>query len=227
MTLSRKSSICGRADKVLAATAAALAASAGSGLIGTTEQSDAGIIASVNVNIDVPFTFAGVYLDVVTNATSTTGSFAGYDINPWGTGGAQFFGPFSGGTWASATAGGTPLSLTPGTLVSAATTPWGGSTNAVVNGVNGWALPGDNYVGFRFTNSNTNVTNYGWLLTRNIAANTSTGAPASRTIVSYAYEDTGAGINVAAVPEPTALTMIATGIVSVVTLRGRRRSKVA
>jgi hypothetical protein len=79
----------------------------------------------------------------------------------------------------------------------------------------------NNFLGFRFQNeAAANQTQFGWLQLR-MGANTG-----DRTIVGYAYENTGAAI-ITAVPEPSALALLATGAAGLFAARRRRQMAVA
>lgn len=213
---SRKSMICGRADRLLGATAAAVAAATGAGLVGTESQADADVTYRIGVNINVPSNIDGVYLNVTSGATGTLGgSVPGWDVNPYGAAANQFFSAFAGGNFVSAVGGGNPMSLAYGTNVDG-TNLFGGSTAAVAQGVNGWVV-GDNILGFRFTHDGTNQTHYGWMLLN--VTNFTGGQP--RTIVSYAFENTP-GAAITAVPEPSTFGFLAAGAVGLLAARRRR-----
>ena len=62
----------------------------------------------------------------------------------------------------------------------------------------------NNIFGFRFLNESTGVYDFGWA--RISLASTLGGQP--RAIIEYAYEDTGAGINAGAVPEPSTFALL-------------------
>src|SRR5438094_465816 len=65
----------------------ACAAAAGAGLVGVAQTSEAAVIYSGVVNVAIPNTLQGIYLNT---ALGTTGGapFAGWDINPYFNGGA-------------------------------------------------------------------------------------------------------------------------------------------
>ncbi|MFO0959580.1 MAG: PEP-CTERM sorting domain-containing protein [Isosphaeraceae bacterium] len=225
----RKIRLSDKADRILARAATALAAATGAGLVSQAGTAQADIIYSGPVNINVPSTTAGIYLNVVTGVSSASpGAVPGWDINPWGS--SSFF------IWANTAtsgtgvvtnfAGGSSSTLTDnlpvGTIVdgsysyaaqsSVETT---GPTAFLVNSAN-------NYIGFRFFNESTNSLNYGWM--QFSLSSSLNGQP--RSIVAYAYENTGAAIRVGAVPEPATLAMLATGVAGLAAFRLARRRAV-
>lgn len=197
-----------------AACAAAVAA-----VTAAPQQAEAVIVHSGPVNINIPSTTAGVYVNVVTgvNGTSPAG-VPGWDLNPWSSTTLNFFNPAApaGGVYVI---GPDPLvdNLAPGTLISAASTF--GSGGSQTAGATAMVLnSSDNLVGFRFQNeANGNQTHYGWM--RLSLSTTLVAQP--RAIVEYAYEDVaGAGIMAGAVPAPGALALL--GLAGLVGARRRR-----
>jgi hypothetical protein len=197
------------------------AAAAVTGVAGVAQQSDAAIVYSGVQNINVPATFAGVYLNMVTGATSTTGAFLGFDINPWSNGGAlNFF------TSSSATTGSGPA----GTRGFVAATPTGAALNlapltpigpaSIYNEGTGagTAFTGTTgLLGVRIRNENMgNAVQFGWL---RIAQPGTTGGLA--TIVDWAYETDGSAIPAGAVPEPASLGLLAMGALGLAARRKR------
>jgi hypothetical protein len=78
-----------------------------------------------------------------------------------------------------------------------------------------------NYIGFHFTNEATGQIDYGYI--RISLSDTVEGQP--RGIVEYAYENTGSGMNVGTVPEPSTfalLALMATGAAGLRAWRSRR-----
>src|SRR5690349_5352518 len=79
--LEMKKSLGLRLDRHFTAMSALAAAAAVGGAIRTTE---AGIVYSGPVNINIPSTTAGVYLNVVTGVFNVAPASApGWDLNPW------------------------------------------------------------------------------------------------------------------------------------------------
>lgn len=214
-----------RADRILGLTAAAAAAATGAGVVGDASVAQADIVYSGVVNINIPSNIDGVYLNVVTGQTGTSGAgVAGWDVNPYSGTTMNFFGSTGGGYVRS---GGSSLTLTdnlaPGFLIDANANAGGtwGSGAAESTGSTAFNLnSSDNIVGFRFIHEgNGNQVHYGWM--RIALSGTFTDQP--RTLVEYAYEsNAGVGIQAGAVPEPTSLSILALGALGLVARRRRR-----
>jgi len=232
----RKRPIGSRVDKILGASAIALAS--GAGVVGTSDNAEAAIVFSGVVSIVIPNTIDGLYLNVVTGASAVTAAAAplGWDLNPYSSDpqGANRF-----SLWGADLIGSSPptlfetwlnlntstvladgrFNLTPGTAI--------GPTGNFVTPGNipnvGLELnlnSSNNFLGFRFQNeAAANQTQFGWLQLQ-VGANTG-----DRTIIGYAYENTGAAIT--AVPEPCALALLATGAAGLFAARRRRKMAVA
>lgn len=188
---------------------AAIGAVAGIGAIAQNTQ--AAIVSSGPVSIAVPNNIDGVYLNVVTGASGAVGP-SGWDLNPYSAAAGQF------NLWSATTntwldnAG--VFVIAGGTLIDGTGTfsrP-GGGTNVGTQ----VTLNASNLFGFQFTNEAAAGQNqFGWI---RIAFG---ATAADRTIVEYAYENTGAGINAGVVPAPTAgMGLLAMGGLG---LLGRRR----
>ena len=214
-----------RVDTRLAACAAAAGAS-----LAVVPSSDAVIVYSGPVNLVVPATTAGLYLNVVTGVSNTVpGSAPGWDVNPFGSTTLVFFNPTApvGGVYVVNFPGGTsatlPDNLPLGTLISALNGY--GSGTGESTGITAFTLnSSNNYVGFRFTEATLNggAVTYGWFQIQ-IGATLAT-----RSIVGYAYEN-AVGVGIAAgdtgVPEPTTLALLgvmAAGALGVRAWRGRK-----
>lgn len=184
-------------------------------------SANAQIVHSGIVNLTVPNTTNGLYLNVVTGQTnlpdSTGGATVpGWDINPWSTAGFGLFSPGtpSGGAYVI-TAPSTAANMAFGDLIGAGNT-YGSNTSASTAAATAqWNLDSDqNLVGFRFFNEANSQVHYGW-------ARFSFGSTvATRTLVEYAYESTaGATIGAGVVPAPSAMALLGLGGL----VAGRRR----
>lgn len=184
----------------------------------------AAIVYSGVVNISIPVNFDGVYLNLVTGATGTSGGGTpGWDINPYGTSSITWFAPSTPaashglvrGLGSSTTqvdnlfGSGYVIGATgsPAPNYGTGTNQTTGATAFIFNSV-------DNIVGLRFFNEATGVINYGWM---RIGLGASFTDP-TRRIVEYAYEDSGAGILAGQIPAPGAIALL--GLAG---LTGRRR----
>lgn len=207
-------------DRHFAAIGAAAAAVTG---LGVAQQADAGLVYSGVVNLNIPVTTAGIYLNVVTGVAATTPAGSpGWDLNPWGTSSLFHYANnaaspndgvitgFAGGTSATLVDNlptGTPIdgSATYSRISNSETT---GPTVFNFNSSN-------NLIGFRFQNEGTGQLNYGWA--RYSLSGALNAAP--RAVVEYAYDDTGAGVQAGIVPEPTGLALLAAGALGLVARR--------
>ena len=178
-------------------------------------QAHAAVIYSGTVNLTVPSTNDGLFLNVVTGLSgNTAASVPGWDVNPWSASGFALFSPGNpaGGAYQIA-APLTAANLAPDAEIgpsasfgnSAATSPW------VLNSAN-------NLVGFRFWNEDSMDLHYGWFRVEFGATLT------TRKIVEYAWESTpntpiAAG---SAIPEPG--TPLLVSLACAVALRRHRRS---
>ena len=187
-----------RVDTRLAACAAAASAS-----LAVSPISNATIIYSGIVNINIPSTSSGIYLNVITGVFSPNpASVPGWDINPWSASNLEFFTPTPnpGGGGEMVGSGTNFFNLGLATLISGASTftTAGITTPSAAFPLN--LNSSNNYLGFRFTNEVTGIINYGWA---QIALSGTVGSQ-PRMIVSYAYEDSGVGI-FTPLPEPSSL----------------------
>ena len=158
----------------------------------------AAIVCGPTTNINIPNTFAGVYINFVTGVTAVTPAGApGWDFGPWGSSNLLSF--FFAGTPANShgavasTTTGPYLQLAPGTPISGASTFAAATASAntafLQAGVTG-AL-----VGFRFFNETTSAINFGWAEFNTTAPG---GFPA--TIVRYCYQNDGTEITAGTTP---------------------------
>jgi MYXO-CTERM domain-containing protein len=167
-------------------------------------------VVTWNVNLAVPNTFEGVYLNIATQTTGGTGATTpGFDINPYGASSLNLFWG-AGATYVRTQATGGPSSLAAGTVIDATSTFFN-SLTAVISGTtttNGWQLNSLNYYGFRFTHDTLGL-RYAYGVMQ-VGANSQ-----DRTLLSINWEDSGAGI---VVPAPGAMALL--GLAG---LAGRRR----
>ncbi|MDQ6654356.1 MAG: PEP-CTERM sorting domain-containing protein [Verrucomicrobiota bacterium] len=178
----------------------------------------ADIIYSGPVNIVIPATTAGVYLNVATGVSNVSPTLApGWDVNPYGSTNLTLFNPTTptGGVYQGSASN---FNLAPGTSVSSA----GPFSNGLYGPVN--LNSNNNYVGFRFQNETAaNQIQYGWFQI-NFGATVT-----DRQIVGYAFENTGAPIAVGAtaVPEPTTTALFGVMAAGALGLRAWRKRKAA
>ena len=181
----------------------------------------AAVIYSGLQNIPIATTFDGIYLDI-DNASTSTSTILGWDINPffggYALGNSASFQPVRASTSNMAAI----LNLAPGTpidsLLDYATGEAGSSTH-IGGGANQFTAGSQGYLGFRFnTNSNAGPY-YGWMRVT-FTVNTS-GA----TIHDWAYDNTGGTIlaGLLAVPEPSRALLLMFAATSL-TLPRRRTS---
>ena len=195
----------------------AVGAVAVTGVAATT--SNAAVIFVDPPDIAVPQNSTGIYIDLATGITSTTGSFTGYDVNFYGSTTLTFFKP-STTSFIGATTTTAPLALPTGTPITAASiyTTSSASTNFQVTGTE--------ILGVRFNNTTTGATNYGWI---ELSTTATTGYPAA--ITRYAFENTGLGIlagtQIAVVPEPGTVAAVGLGLGALGLRAWRRRKQVA
>lgn len=184
---------------------------------GVAAGAQAAIVWSGIVNINVPSSSSGVYLNVVNGATGASSSLSGWDLNPWSSSALNFFSSTtSGQTVATGMMGSGTVAnnLAAGTLISGASTF---TTNVGTQTTTGLNLnSSNNLFGFKFWDETAGAFRYGWV--RVSLGATAGGQP--RSIVEYAYENTGAGIQAGAVPGPAGLAALAMGAVGI---RSRRR----
>lgn len=181
------------------------AAAACAVVAGSAASTQAAVIHSGTVNLNLPATTNGLYLNVLNGVNSSTPAGApGWDVNPWSSTGFGLFNPASpaGGVYVITSAN-NAANLASGTVIDG-TKSYGSSTSTSTSQ---WALnSADNLIGFRFTNENTSQVHYGWMRVAFGATIT------SRTLVEYAYDDTpGAAIQAGVIPEPASLTLLGAG----------------
>ncbi len=166
----------------------------------------------------------GVYINLITGATgSSGGAVTGWDLNPYNNGaGLTFYG--------SASPGGILATGTPGTGAVATSLAFGaliGSTGQFNQfqtlGTNFQNASGLGYIGLRFLNEGTGIQNYGWA---EFSTTGGDGFPA--TLTRYAYENTGLSItagNVGVVPEPSTFAMFGLALAGAAGFSALRRRR--
>ncbi len=166
---------------------------------------DAVIIWNPGVNINIPSTTAGVYINLVTGVFGTSPAAApGWDINPWGSTALNI--------WANNSAspesgvitdfpGGTSATLIDNLPLNAVISDlWTYGRTAGVETASNTAFnlsSENNYIGFRFLNESTGQYNYGWA---QISLSSAFGGQ-PRILLQYAYENNGGPISFP-VPDP-------------------------
>ncbi len=188
-------------------------------ITGSATTSQAAIVYVDPPDIAVPADFNGVYLNVVTGATSSDSSLLPtYDLNLYsGSTGLTFYQATFGNGYILDPANNAAAALAPGTSIGSNYTYYFGA----LQGTN-FKVTGTELLGFRFINETTGVRDYGWA---EISTTSGTGFPAA--ITRYAYDDSGAAIAAGAVPEPGSLTALVTlglGAVSLCARRLRRQA---
>ena len=190
--------------------------------LATASASHAGIVWSGLMNVPVPFTFDGIYLNPFTGATATTLP-ADWNAAPW-------LNPFFGGVDIGndallrpvITGADQVVNLGAGAAIGAASifaAGESGSTTHVGAAANQFQLGTPGYLGFAFEPAPGGATYYGWA--QLTISNTGAG-----TLHDWAYENAaGAAIRAGAVPVPepgTALFGLAL-LGTALTRRARRR----
>jgi MYXO-CTERM domain-containing protein len=183
-------------------------------------NANATVVYSEVINLAVPTTTDGVYMNVQTGAwSSTTTTPAGWDVNPYGTSttvvslfaatGTGYMRNPNAGTATAATR------LNAGTVVGPSSFFYGNSSATMGSGTGQWAANSSGYFGFKFIAADA-ATHYGWM-------QLSIGADAgTRSIVQYAWENVAnTSITVPSpVPAPGAMALL--GLVGFA--KRRRRS---
>ena len=201
----------------------ALAVAIGAGALFAAATAHAQVVSSGIVNLAIPASTNGLYLNVVNGANnlpapgSAGSTVPGWDINPWSATGIGFFSPSAplGGAYVLS-APGTVGNLAPGATVSGASTFGSGTTANTAQ----WLLnSSNNFFGFRFINeAGGGTTHYGW-------AQIAFGSTlTNRTLVQYAFEATPLTA-IAVVPEPGTYALMGLGLLGVAAAARRRMQK--
>ncbi|MGQ0800902.1 MAG: hypothetical protein ACT4NL_12410 [Pseudomarimonas sp.] len=167
-----------------------LAAAASASLLSSVSM--AAIVTSPVTNLAVPQTVAGVYVNVVTGATGTSGgAVAGWDLNPYLSSGnlGLYWQPTPAASHGgvAAVAAGPLVVLQPGAVIGPASI-----FNAAIQATApNFRVTQTGFMGIRFFNEATNAINYGYM---QISTTAATGFPA--TIISIVYENAGTAITI-------------------------------
>ena len=201
----------------------AVALAAGAGLFLAASQAQAVIVWSGVVNLAIPSTTNGLYLNVLTGANNLPGSTNGatvprWDINPYGSGSLLFYptqppAPANTSGYTNQLSFGTPIGAS---FIAGIVTPPVAAWN--LNSTN-------NFVGFRFLNEGADLASpaddtvhYGWMqLGMGASVN-------SRTLVSYAFESTPlTSIPAGVIPEPSTYAVMGLGLAGLMVAARRRK----
>lgn len=169
----------------------------GSALALTVTTAFAAPIDSGVLNFNVPENINGVYINLVTAVTGTSGATtAGWDFNPYrssATTGLNFFAPGTGGGGYVVT-GTIVVAIAPGATIGPAST-FGGT--GITNTDAAFRAAGTKYVGFRLFNEGTAAINYGYAL-MTIGTSAVPGFPA--TVIRTGFCNAGETVTVPATP---------------------------
>ena len=180
------------------------------------------IIYSGPVNINIPSTVTGIYLNVVTGQVGMSGAVPGWDINPWSSTTLNFFTPTpnpGGGEMVGS--GGTYFNLFPAGLIGPGSTFAATGTTTTNPSMPLNFNSALNIMGFRFINEAAGgQIQYGWVQ----ISLSGTAAAQPRTILGYAYETTGAAISPPLdIPEPVSIQLLALAALGAIAIRAWRK----
>jgi hypothetical protein len=200
-------------------------------ILGSTAAAKATIVYSGPININIPSTADGIYINLVTGLTGTSAaSVPGWDISPWGTTtfnvwannpaspNSGIITNWPGGTSSTLTDNIGPVSLEGAQFPIDSSWNFGRTSSIETTGSTTFLLNSNqNWIGYRFLNEQTGMYNYGWA--RFSLASSFGGQP--RTLVEYAFENNGGPI----LPEPSTnalLTLFAAGAFGIRAWRRKR-----
>ncbi len=211
-------------------TAYSTLAVAGASAVAVTPKAKADIVYSGPLNLSVPVSTAGIYINLSTFATYTSLTTAQAAdatapiVNIWGTTNTySYLYPTTSTVNRFVSTGANPLELPAASIVDANAT-YGTTRAPGALTTNLWTAGTTGYLGIRFLNGAT--TDYGWLQLSAQAPPT-TANPTK--ILGIAYDNTGAGIATGqtAVPEPGTVGFLAAGAMGAAGMAWRRRKMAA
>ena len=210
---------------VSSAARTAVALAIGAGALFAASSAHAVVVYSGPVNLQIPVTTNGLYLNVLNGATNlpaggTGTGVPGWDINPWSATGLAFFSPASPAGGAYLLSGtSTVANLSVGSMIGAGATFGSGiAANTAQFNLNST----NNVIGFRFLNEGGGTVHYGWA---RLSLGASTTDPA-RALIEYAFESTpGLAIQAGVVPEPGTYALMSLGLLGVAAAARRRMQK--
>lgn len=157
-------------------------------------------VVCASPNLSIPNTIDGIYLNMVTGASGTSG-ITGWDINPYNNNaGLTFYGTASPyGVLATGTAGTTAVARALAAGESISPTPAPAFYNQYQTRGTNFQSAGTRYLGVKFLNESTGAANYGWVeIVSGNGTGTDVGFPA--TLSRYCYENTGQEIQAGTTP---------------------------
>lgn len=187
-----------RLNSHFALCAAALATGVAAG------NANATVVYSGVINMVIPTTADGIYMNVQTGAwSSTTTTPSGWDVNPYGastTAVSLFAATGTGYMRSPGTTATDATRLDPGTAVGPSAFFYTSSSATIGSGTGQWAANSSGYFGFKFIAADA-ATHYGWMQL-SIGANAAT-----RSIVQYAWENV-ANTSITVTPAPGAMALL-------------------
>jgi hypothetical protein len=197
----------------------AATAAAGAAVVGSTQTAQAVVVTFAPPGgVTIPVTATGVFTNLETGAFATTAAGAGGTTQPlanyWGSSANRFWLYPTASATNRAVANGTAVAvLNPGDTVGPASaylsSATAGSPMSPANTTWETTTGFEGYLGYKFLNIAGTTTYYGWAHVKYNAWQSSS-VPGGGTVLEWAYENTGAPIQVP-VPEPTGLALLALG----------------